>query len=214
MSGRLKRRSRRDHGRRGRAIGAARRIRPSPVRCSSASRRRSLACCGGRSARRRRSTSRSTWSSCAFFIARAASSPGQICGSSSWARPPALRARSCGAPPRSRFLSPRGWRPARPRAAPEATAPQHQAVMRFYRILDRLNAANRIAFVFHYVEGVVGTGRRRRAGQHHGRDQAPAGTGAAHGPHGIRRDPLLRICPDSPSSGAVRRSARCADPQP
>ena len=57
------------------------------------------------------------------------------------------------APPRS--LSPRGWGPARPRAAPEATAPQHQAVMRFYRILDRLNAADRIAFVFHYVEGVV-----------------------------------------------------------
>ena len=27
--------------------------------------------------------------------------------------------------------------------------------MRFYRILDRLNAADRIAFVFHYVEGVV-----------------------------------------------------------
>lgn len=42
-----------------------------------------------------------------------------------------------------------------PRAAPEATAPEHQAVTRFYRILDRLNAADRIAFAFHYVEGVA-----------------------------------------------------------
>jgi len=41
-----------------------------------------------------------------------------------------------------------------PRAAPEATAPEHHAVMRFYRILDRLNAADRIAFAFHYVEEV------------------------------------------------------------
>lgn len=50
-------------------------------------------------------------------------------------------------PTRRRLLS--------PRAAPEATAPDDQAVIRFYRILDRLNAADRIAFVFHYVEGVV-----------------------------------------------------------
>ena len=43
--------------------------------------------------------------------------------------------------------------PAQPRAAPEDMAPQHEAEMRFYRILNRLNPADRIAFVFHYVEG-------------------------------------------------------------
>jgi DNA-directed RNA polymerase specialized sigma24 family protein len=49
---------------------------------------------------------------------------------------------------------PRGWRPARPPAATDAAAPAYQAVMRFYRTLDRLSAANRIAFVFHHVEGI------------------------------------------------------------
>ena len=52
-------------------------------------------------------------------------------------------------------LRPPALRLVSPRAAPEAAAPEHQAVMRFYRILDRLTAADRIAFVFHYVEGVV-----------------------------------------------------------
>jgi DNA-directed RNA polymerase specialized sigma24 family protein len=52
-----------------------------------------------------------------------------------------LRRTRAGSPSR------RGWRPALP-------APERQAVERFYRILDRLTAADRIAFVFHTVEEV------------------------------------------------------------
>jgi RNA polymerase sigma factor (sigma-70 family) len=37
-------------------------------------------------------------------------------------------------------------------AAREAPDPERQAVLRFYRILDRLSARDRIAFVFVYIE--------------------------------------------------------------
>jgi RNA polymerase sigma-70 factor, ECF subfamily len=81
---------------------------------------------------------------------------------------------------------------ARPPAAPEGPSSKRQAVVRLYRILGRLNAADRIAFVFHYVEGVqlrdvaaalgsTTAATRRRL------DRALR---AVH--DGIRCDPLLR----------------------
>ena len=87
-------------------------------------------------------------------------------------------------PPAFRFLSPRG--------APEATAPKHQAVTRFYRILDRLNAADRIAFVFHYVEGVVVRDVAVALGSTTvvTRRRLERVLRTVH--HGIRRDPFLR----------------------
>ena len=84
-------------------------------------------------------------------------------------------------PARPRFLSPRGWRAARRARAgghrPGAPCrhpflPNPRSAER--RRSDRLRVSLR--------RGSGGPGRRRRAGQHHGRDQAPAGTGAAHGP--------------------------------
>lgn len=95
-------------------------------------------------------------------------------------------------PARSRSRSPRGWRPARPRAAPEATAPQHQAVTRFYRVLDRLNAADRIAFVFHYVEGVVVRDVAVALGSTTVVTRRRLARVLRRVHHGIRRDPLLR----------------------
>ena len=87
-------------------------------------------------------------------------------------------------PPALRFLSPGG--------APEDTAPEHQAVMRFYRILDRLNAADRIAFVFHYVEGVLVRDVAAALGSPTvvTRRRLERVLRTVH--DGIRRDPLLR----------------------
>jgi RNA polymerase sigma-70 factor (ECF subfamily) len=55
---------------------------------------------------------------------------------------------------RASSLPPRRSRAARPRAACGMKVREHDAAVRLYRILDRLNAADRIAFVFHFVEGV------------------------------------------------------------
>jgi DNA-directed RNA polymerase specialized sigma24 family protein len=94
----------------------------------------------------------------------------------------------------------RGWRVARPVVA-RGTVREHQAVPRFYRILDGLNAVDWIAFVFHHVEGV----------EVHDVAAAVGGTISATRRRlervlrtihdGIRRDPLLREMRGLPQPG-------------
>jgi RNA polymerase sigma factor (sigma-70 family) len=89
-----------------------------------------------------------------------------------------------------------GSRAARARAARAASKSEHEASKRFYRILDRLSAADRIAFVFHHVEHievrvvaaatgatVAETRRRLRRALRQVFD-------------GIQRDPILRALRD------------------
>ena len=95
-------------------------------------------------------------------------------------------------PSQARLLLPRGWRAAQRRAARAATAPEHQALMRFYQILDRLNAADRIAFVFHDLEGLVVRDVAAALGSTTvvTRRQLERVRRTVH--DGIRRDPFLR----------------------
>jgi DNA-directed RNA polymerase specialized sigma24 family protein len=91
-----------------------------------------------------------------------------------------------------------GSRAARARAARAASKSEHEASNRFYRILDRLSAADRIAFVFHHVEHIEVRVVAAAMGGTVAETRLRLRRALRQVFDGIQRDPILRALRDPP----------------
>src|SRR5262245_1160191 len=82
-------------------------------------------------------------------------------------------------------------RRARPEAARERANPQLETALRFYRILDELRARDRIAFVFHHLEGLEVREVAGAIGEAPARTRRRLLRGLGKVIEAIERDPLL-----------------------
>ena len=83
----------------------------------------------------------------------------------------------------------------RPRAAwsHDLSRAEAESVLRFYRILDRLSARDRVAFVFHHVEGLDVREVGSAIGASHGETSRRLRRGLQKVADGIERDRALRV---------------------